>query len=170
MRINIIGAVCKNNGIGYNNTLPWHFSKDLAFFSRKTRPCTPNSSTAVIMGRSTWNGLPKRLPYRSNYILSREVQGEGFFNSLDKCLDHCRENKYSSAWIIGGENLYKQALVRDDINNLYLTRIMQEFICDTHFPLIPKHYQCIERVLDYEKNTCLMFETYENTKNASLTA
>ena len=66
-KIILIAAVSDNDVIGVNNTLPWRLPKDLKFFSKMN-----TFMGAVIMGRKTWDSLPKRpLPNRLNIILSR---------------------------------------------------------------------------------------------------
>ena len=51
MNINIIVAMCKNNGIGYKNNLPWRISSDLKKFRKLT---IGNKKNAIIMGKNTW--------------------------------------------------------------------------------------------------------------------
>ena len=56
--MDIIVGVCKHNfGIGKDNYLPWHFKKDLQYFSKITRG---TGSNAIIMGRKTWESLSKK--------------------------------------------------------------------------------------------------------------
>ena len=163
MNINIISALCKNGGIGYKNALPWYYSKDLKFFAQMTKnKVQRREKSAVLMGRNTWNSLPKPLPNRSNYIISSSMVGDNYFNSIDSCLEHCRENKYSNAWIIGGANIYSQAIHRNDINYMYLTRINKEYTCDTFFPSVPNNFICISRYSEIENDTELIFEIYKN--------
>ena len=162
MRINIITAVCKNNGIGYMNELPWHFSKDLKYFARMTKNKPDiGEKNAVIMGRNTWDSLSKPLPHRSNYVISRSLEGNNIYNSIDNCLQHCREEKYTNAWIIGGQQIYELAMQRDDIDYLYLTKILQEFHCDTFFPCYAEKFECIKREEEKEKEVSLLFEIYQ---------
>ena len=163
MNINIISALCRNNGIGYRNKLPWHYSKDMKYFAQLTKNKPElREKNAVLMGRNTWNSLPKPLPNRSNYIISNTCSGNGFFDSIDGCLEHCRENKYSNVWIIGGETIYCQTISKDYIDKLYLTRIDVDYDCDTFFPTIPNNYALISEVNECEKNSKLVFEIYAN--------
>ena len=69
MAIWLIVAMSDNNVIGVNNDLPWRLPLDLKWFKMNT------FGQAVIMGRKTWESLPKRpLPFRSNYIISRQPE------------------------------------------------------------------------------------------------
>ena len=73
--LHIIAAIDKNNGLGINNTIPWHLSADLKYFKKITTEVTAaNKQNAVIMGRKTWDSIPdkyKPLPERLNIVLTR---------------------------------------------------------------------------------------------------
>ena len=60
--INIIAAIGKKNELGKDNGLIWNIPKDLKFFREKTR------NSIVVMGRNTFNSLPKILPCRKHII------------------------------------------------------------------------------------------------------
>ena len=65
---NIIVACDLEDGIGKDNKLPWNFPEDLKRFSQLTRG---KGNNAVVMGKNTWESLPKKpLPKRDNLILS----------------------------------------------------------------------------------------------------
>jgi len=93
MKLKLIVAMCKGNGIGFGNNIPWKIKKDLLYFSNKTTgeygkrikdiqkgtvsTCevyTKNiKKNAIIMGKKTWLSLPKYpepLKNRDNIILS----------------------------------------------------------------------------------------------------
>jgi dihydrofolate reductase len=82
MSVKLIVAMCKNNGIGIDNKIPWRISEDMSYFSKKTSGdyAMMNETikkNAVIMGRNTWESLPKKykpLPNRFNIVLTRNVQ------------------------------------------------------------------------------------------------
>ena len=54
--MNIIVAVCRNQGIGFKNTLPWKLKKELKYFKILTKG---NGNNAVIMGKNTCFSLPE---------------------------------------------------------------------------------------------------------------
>ena len=67
MGISVIYAVSKNGVIGQNNTIPWHLSDELKYFSRVTR------DSILIMGRKTYESLPnKTLPDRHLVVVSKD--------------------------------------------------------------------------------------------------
>jgi dihydrofolate reductase len=82
MSVKLIVAMCKNNGIGFDNKIPWRISEDMIYFSKKTSGDyvgvnETSKKNAVIMGRNTWDSLPKKykpLPNRFNIVLTRNTQ------------------------------------------------------------------------------------------------
>ena len=63
--ITIIAAASENNVIGKDNKLIWHLSDDLKHFKELTK------GHHVIMGRKTFESMPKALPNRTNVIITR---------------------------------------------------------------------------------------------------
>jgi dihydrofolate reductase len=109
MKLNLIFARARNDVIGRNNTLPWHLPEDLAHFKRNTLGCP------VIMGRKTWDSLPSKfrpLPGRLNVVVTRQhgwqANGAVVVHSLGDACAACPAD--STAWVIGGAELYSQAL------------------------------------------------------------
>ncbi len=69
----IIVAATKANGIGVNGSLPWKLSKELKYFAQVTTNASEGRQNAVIMGRNTWESIPKKfrpLPRRKNVVIS----------------------------------------------------------------------------------------------------
>lgn len=117
MRISIIAAVARNRAIGKDNKLLYWLPDDLRRFKALTTGHT------IIMGRRTFESLPKgALPNRRNIVLSRTVHdfpGCDVYTSLDEALKHCSDEE--DIYIIGGANVYAQAIDRAD--RLCLTEI-----------------------------------------------
>ena len=147
MNINIIVALCKNNGIGINNTLPWKIKSDLKKFRNLT---IGNGNNAVVMGKNTWLSInSKGLVKRDNLILSstleinEDISNNNIsksFNTINELEDFAKNKKYDNIWIIGGESIYKYFLNeyhnRNNICKLFVTYIDTELECDTFFPKI----------------------------------
>ena len=149
MHINIIVGICKNNGIGINNTLPWKVRSDLLKFKNLT---TGNNKNAIIMGKNTWTSInSKGLPNRDNLILSSSIDIDTIntnsnnisksFNNIEKLEDFVEYKKYEEVWIIGGEKIYNYFLNEYNtkknilkINKIFVTYIDKIFECDTFFP------------------------------------
>ena len=117
MQYKIIVATCKNNGIGYCDTLPWNIKEDLRHFSKLTKG---NGKNAIVMGKNTWESIgSKPLPNRDNFVLSTTMKYEPpvlhlrsgsrtfICKNIDEVEMKCRENNYENVWIIGGETVYK---------------------------------------------------------------
>ncbi|HRP12618.1 MAG TPA: dihydrofolate reductase, partial [Terricaulis sp.] len=73
-KLTLVLAIAKNGVIGRDGALPWRLSSDLKRFKAATL------GKPVLMGRKTWDSLPKRpLPGRENLVLTRDAnfQAEG---------------------------------------------------------------------------------------------
>ena len=129
--ISIIVAIAQNNAIGKDNDLIWHISDDLKRFKALT------SGHTVIMGRNTWNSLPRRpLPKRRNIVLTHDVtfaeEGAEVAHSLQQVLEMVRDEEW--AFILGGAAVYRQFL--PFVNHIYVTWVWQDFDADVYFPVI----------------------------------
>ena len=132
MAISIIAAVGKNLELGKNNDLIWHFKDDMKFFKEMT------TGHPVIMGRKTFESLPKALPNRRNIVITKNTdfvaQNAETVSSLEEAMSLCENEE---AFIIGGGQIYKEFLPYAD--RLYLTEIEDECSdADTFFPCIEK--------------------------------
>tara|TARA_B100001093_G_scaffold354108_1_gene338600 strand:+ start:5241 stop:5768 length:528 start_codon:yes stop_codon:yes gene_type:complete len=160
MDINIIVAYCKNNGIGLNNSMPWKISSDLKKFKKLTQG---DGNNAIIMGKNTWLSLNcNPLTKRDNLILSTSLNidivhsnniGKSFKN-IEDLKDFLYSKKYTTVWIIGGENIYKQFIDSEifKINNIYVTYIDEVFDCDTYFPKINLEKFHLKSISLHEQN------------------
>ena len=130
MKLSIIVAVSDNGVIGYQNDLPWRLSSDLKRFKSITM------GHSILMGRKTFESLPKLLPGRKTVILTRQLnykfEGATVVDSLEAAIDVCSDEP--EAFVIGGAEIYHQALSLAD--RLYLTKVHAEIKGDTYFPPI----------------------------------
>mgnify|MGYP005812312907 CR=1 FL=1 len=83
--ISLVVAIADNGVIGRDNGLPWRLSGDMAWFKRIT------TGKPVIMGRKTWDSLPRKpLPNRPNIVVTRDAgfraEGAEVAASLDAAL------------------------------------------------------------------------------------
>jgi dihydrofolate reductase len=129
MRISIIAAVSRNGVIGRDGDLPWRLSSDLRRFKRLTM------GGCLIMGRRTFESIGRVLPGRTSIVLSRrelpEMEGRIVVHSLDEALARCTGEE---AFVIGGGDVYRQALPRAD--RLYLTAVHADIEGDVRFPQV----------------------------------
>jgi dihydrofolate reductase len=163
-KISIIVALADNNAIGKNQQLLWHMPYDMKRFKTLT------TGHAVIMGRKTFESLPKgALPNRKNVVLT-SMPNAGFVNcfacdSMRDALDICE--KEEEIFMIGGSTVYKQALKIAD--KMYLTRIHHVFEdADTFFPEFDiNEWEEVERQefsADEKHKYPYTFLTYERKK------
>lgn len=126
--ISLIVAIANQHVIGVNNTLPWHLPEDLKRFRALT------TGHHIIMGRKTYESLGRLLPGRTTVIVTRnadyKVEGALTAHSLSEAAELCKAD--SEAFIIGGAELYKEAL--KVANKLYITEIDLDVEGDAHFP------------------------------------
>ena len=123
----IIAACCKNFGIGIQNKIPWHISEEFKYFKKMT---THGDNPTVIMGRNTWESLPKKpLDKRKNIIISKTLKQKDVavykntFVSESISGIHYLTEKKDPVWILGGEKIYHQMIHSKEINEIYLTFI-----------------------------------------------
>ena len=117
-------ARARNGVIGRNGKLPWRLKSDMAIFRATTM------GKPVIMGRKTWESLPKKpLVGRTNIVLSRdgsfEPQGavvcEEFSEAVSIAREQAEEDGTSEICVIGGASLFELALAK--ARRLYLTDV-----------------------------------------------
>ena len=135
--VSLIVAKESNNGIGFNGDLLFRIKKDMSYFKDITSNVSqPNLKNAVIMGRKTWLSIPPKfrpLENRQNVILTRsnilekdrDVDSSIMIeNNLKTAIDKLIEMPYiSEIFIIGGYQIYKEAIENNLIDKLYITQI-----------------------------------------------
>ena len=131
--ISLVVAASRNGVIGKDGGLPWHISSDLKLFKQITM------GKPVIMGRKTWDSLPRKpLPGRRNIVISRQtaqlVEGAAFVRSVDEALALAQVGHPPEIAVIGGGEIYR--LFWPKANQIYLTEVDLEVEGDTFFPKI----------------------------------
>jgi dihydrofolate reductase len=132
-----LGPVARgaNGVIGVGGALPWRLKSDLAIFKAVTL------GKPVIMGRKTWDSLPRRpLPGRMNIVLSRDgsfephgaVICESFNEALQIGREQAAEDGAEEVCVIGGAEIFKAALPR--ARRLYVTEVDASPEGDVRFP------------------------------------
>lgn len=128
--LSLIVATDLNYGIGKDNKLLVNIPYDLKRFKDIT------SNHTIIMGRKTFESLPKILPNRHHIIITKnrsyKVLSDNVtvVNNIDEVL-----NKYlfidEEAFVIGGANIYTQ--LAPYCKNFYVTQILERFEADSYF-------------------------------------
>lgn len=162
--IKIIVACDEKNVIGKNNQLIWHLPADLKHFKNLT------TGHSIIMGRKTFDSIGKALPNRNNLVVSRQNQilADGIIlcHSLEEAILKAKSLSRDDIFIIGGAEIYKQALEIAD--QVILTRLHDYFDGDAFFPEMPsQEWEIIqtERGITDEKNPYqYSFLTYQRIR------
>lgn len=132
--VSIIVARAKNGVIGRAGDMPWRLSSDLKNFKAIT------TGKPIIMGRKTFESLPRLLPGRTHIVISRDksfnANGAMVFSRLDVAIAAAKavaiKDGQDEVCIIGGGEIYKLALAVCD--KIYLTEVDCEIDGDTYFP------------------------------------
>lgn len=106
----LVLARAENGVIGANGALPWgRLEGDLPRFKALTlgKPC--------IMGRKTWDSLPKKpLAGRTNIVVTRNrtfaAEGAIVAHNMEAALRRADEEMAEAVMIIGGAAIFAQAL------------------------------------------------------------
>ena len=138
--ITIIAAAGENNSLGKDNDLVWHLPDDFKRFKELT------SGNHILMGRKTFETFPKPLPNRTHLIITRQEDYSTpekcfTFDSIQSALDEVLEFSDNDIWIIGGGEIYKQAM--DIADRIELTRVHSDFEADTFFPEIGQEWKLV---------------------------
>jgi dihydrofolate reductase len=133
-RISLVVAVAKNGVIGRDNTLPWHIPEDLKRFKALTM------GKPVIMGRKTWESLPRKpLPGRTNIVVTRNpafrAEGAIVAHSFAEAAEKANANEIA---VIGGEAIFAEALPIADI--IHMTQVALSPDGDAFMPLIDRAF------------------------------
>lgn len=151
IEFDIVAAAELGDGIGAGGTVPWHLPSDLAHLKRLTTETEiAGMHNSVIMGRVTWESIPAQfrpLPGRLNIVISRNVSlalPEGVVRApnLARALEQSRSRAdVAGIFVLGGGEIYKQAIVLPACRRMYLTRVLKRYPCDTFFPSIPSGFR-----------------------------
>jgi dihydrofolate reductase len=123
LKIVIISAIAQNRVIGRSNgDMPWHIKEEFQHFKNTT------FGFPVIMGRKTFNALGKPLKGRLNIVITRdkalrfEFDDVKKFYSLNEAIEYCKTLETEKIFIIGGGNVYTQAIkIADEMILSFLT-------------------------------------------------
>lgn len=163
----IVVACDLNRGIGFENRLPWRIPSDMKYFRELT---TGGKHNAVIMGRKTWQSIPAKfrpLPDRINIVVSRDDQlalpeGTAHAGSLEQALAVSIEHDAAETFVIGGAQLYAEAICNPYCRSIFLTQILETFECDVFFPEFGDRFQLKSESQIHEDNGIkFQFQTFE---------
>ena len=97
------------------------------------------------MGRKSYESIPEKhrpLPNRTNVIVTRnmdyKMDGCLVVNSIEDGIKLAIENGDLEPFVIGGGQIYKQAIQNDLIDRMYITEVHKFFEGDAFFPALDK--------------------------------
>lgn len=146
--LNLIAACTKNNGIGYNGTIPWSDKEEFKHFKKLTM------NNVLIVGRKTLDTLPY-LPSRHVFYISRTrafadiamINNARYCSSLEDAVKKaCEEFPDNDIFIAGGGEIYKEALSDSFVHRLdtvHLSVMNCDVKCDTFIPIHKEYFVCM---------------------------
>lgn len=131
MTVTLVAAVAANGVIGVDGDLPWRLPEDLAHFKALTM------GHPMVMGRATFDSIGRALPGRTTIVVTRDpdwtADGVQVASSLESALQSGAELD-DDVFIVGGGQIYAQALAADVVDLLCITRVAASPQGDVHFP------------------------------------
>lgn len=131
MSVTIVVAMGANRVIGADGDLPWRLPEDLAHFKRVTL------GHPLVMGRATFESIGRPLPGRTTIVLTRDPSwssdGVEVAPDLDAALARGAELD-DEVFLVGGGTVYAEALERDLVDTMVITRVGASPEGDTWFP------------------------------------
>lgn len=149
---NLICCTDNNDGIGFNNAIPWVCKDDMIYFKNKT------INNIVIMGKNTWLSIKNPLYKRFNIVISNDELIKAsdkacnfectdiycdykihVFSSIDECENYLNNHiKFKDwciykRWVIGGSQIYNSYLKTNKVINVYINKLKTSYTCDTYF-------------------------------------
>lgn len=149
MTISIIVAIARNGVIGKaNGEMSWHVKEEFQHFKNTTL------GFPIIMGRKTFETLGKPLKGRLNIVVSKNKSYKTSFNevvikkSIDEAIDYCKSVKPEKIFIIGGGEIYKQAV--SFVDEMIITFMKFDAEGEVKFPSINNDDWNTEKINDHE--------------------
>jgi len=164
MKTSIIVAASINGVIGKDNKLLWSLPDEMKYFKEKT------IGHAVIMGRKTWESIPEKykpLSNRTNIVVSRDgeyvAEGAVTLTSLEDAIDVAENLDCEESFIIGGGQIYKEAIDKNIADTLYITQINKVVSGDSFFTFNPNNWANAKRTfhpIDDKHDVSFYFDKY----------
>jgi len=187
--MNIIFAVGPYNSFCKDDcfSLPWgNIKEDLQYFKEVTTKKHNDNLNAVIMGYNTYISLNKMpLKDRINIVISNRNESDYisysssistrniyksqflFFKTLEESLDYCY-SKNHTPFVIGGREILKRALLRSDIQNIYINKIYTNDLIENYLTfdyIIPSYTDLVSHKTSRKDEYIIHFLTYSRNNS-----
>lgn len=167
MKFKIIVCINKKNYIGKDNNLLCYLPSDLKRFKLLT------TDNVVIMGRKTFNSLPKgALPNRINIVITRDINFKAdnviVCHSIDECIKLCEINYQDKlCYVIGGGSIYKEFIDKDIVDVIDVTYALNDIDGDISFPTLSdeKWVELIEKRQYFDSRDECEYEIHKYFRN-----
>lgn len=177
--IAICVAVELNGGFGKNGRLPWpHIKSDYEHFkSLVTHTDNPGKKTAVIKARKTWESTSEdeeqSLSSTIRIVISTTMTShpenvdyivKSFDEAIAVGLKLWRDGEVEKIWILGGKQIFQEAIDSPMCRFIYLTRVLASFDSDLFFPAFDhcfKQTRILKEELDEGSQVKIRCEVYE---------
>jgi dihydrofolate reductase len=147
--ISIIVAIAKNGVIGKaKGEMSWHVKEEFQHFKNTT------FGFPIIMGRKTFETLGKPLKGRLNIVVSKNKSYKTSYDdvviksSIDEAIEYCKLLNPEKIFIIGGGEIYRQAIFF--VDEMIITFMKFEAEGEVKFPSINNDDWEIEKIRDHE--------------------
>lgn len=131
-KISIIVAMDEKRGIGKGMEIPWRIPGEQRRFKEITTP------HPLIMGRKTFESLGRILPNRPHIIITRDplykAEGTTVCHTIEDGIAAAKSMDSEKIFIIGGGQIYKEAMEKGLVDRLYLTLVRGDFGANVFFP------------------------------------
>ena len=149
MIISIIVAIARNGVIGKaKGEMSWHVKEEFQHFKNTTL------GFPIIMGRKTFETLGKPLKGRLNIVVSKNTSYKTIYDdviiksSIDEAIKYCKTLKSEKIFIIGGGEIYRQAILF--VDEMIITFMKFEAEGEVKFSKINNDEWSIEKISDNE--------------------
>jgi dihydrofolate reductase len=158
--ITMLVAVADNGVIGYKGSIPWNVPEDLKRFAKLTK------NKPLVMGRKTFESLPKILPGRPHLVLTKDTEyskeGIEVYNSVETLLEQNRHEP--ELCVIGGMDIYK--MFEGIANKIESTQIHCSPAGDVFFePLTYRWIIVSKEIPEVEGTVPISYVTLKRGKN-----
>lgn len=149
--VKLIVAACRNMGIGWKRNLPWNLPNEFKYFLDKiTSVSDPGKKNLIMWGRTSFETFPESLLPLPNVVIAL------LSKTLRSAPKHvwyiCRDvheviklgstpplsKEIETIWVLGGAKSYMEMMHHPWCDQIFFTKVMADFECDTFFPVLDK--------------------------------
>nr|XP_019957670.1 PREDICTED: dihydrofolate reductase-like [Paralichthys olivaceus] len=145
--VRLIAAACNDMGIGKGGKMPWQLPSEFQYFlDTVTRVSKPGKMNMMVWGKLCWLSHPETtfpLANTLHVVLSTKLNkvpdnahylSKDFESAVRLCSEPPLADLIETIWVVGGMQVYKDALSHPWCDLVYLTNVMADFECDVFFP------------------------------------